>query len=302
MDKLSILKPVGAACICGLFLFSSCSKESLDELQEESVDSIESPLTSNLEMETSTTSFECFYPSFTRSAVAGINSVQTKVLSTTVYQTDTRFFVDASYVISLEKDLPATITISIQNKEIVFQDVQPGESVGHSFEIPSNFTGGEIISYSVVQKAFLEPVEISGTYSYSPPCNIELGAKRFGGVVIKIFEEGDEGYVAGEVHGIVLSENLLGDFTWENGMVAAQNYVYQEYDDWYLPNKDLLYDIILENYGALAVPTNYENAFWSATREGEYAYAASDGGTALYSLPFLHPITSRLGIQPVRNF
>jgi hypothetical protein len=149
------------------------------------------------------------------------------------------------------------------------------------------------------------------TFSGSNPTTpLTIGTNYGGGIITYFFEPGDIGYVAGQLHGLIVSTSdatLNGPsvwasaFPWEinNSMISttstsigtgmsntnmiisnqgtgnyaaymARNFNANGYYDWYLPSKDEL-NIILAN--RIQAGVNFaSNYYWSSSEAGNYVY------------------------------
>ncbi len=136
------------------------------------------------------------------------------------------------------------------------------------------------------------------------PGAMVIGASYQGGKIVHIFEDGETGYVTGEVHGLIVSTNDLGNIEWAtNGFygddvsglstavgagpantaaIVAQNgtgttyaagladsYTGGGYTDWYLPsNGEAAY--LIDNCTAIGGLTNGD--YWTSNGSYELAH------------------------------
>ncbi|HWR02207.1 MAG TPA: DUF1566 domain-containing protein [Chlorobaculum sp.] len=70
------------------------------------------------------------------------------------------------------------------------------------------------------------------------PANLKVGDNYGGGKVAYLFQSGDEGYVAGQTHGLISAkEDQASNTTWDKAVKACQQFKGGGFSDWRLPNK-----------------------------------------------------------------
>ena len=69
---------------------------------------------------------------------------------------------------------------------------------------------------------------------------LRVGDSHAGGKVAYIFRQGDRGYVAGQVHGLIAGKEDLPSANWEKAIKSCKEYQGGGFDDWRLPSKEEL--------------------------------------------------------------
>ncbi|AVR45425.1 hypothetical protein C7S20_09160 [Christiangramia fulva] len=218
------------------------------------------------------------------SAFAGINvgGGKFKTLSTKVYQGYEGVTISAYYVIDDNLGLPARISISFGNDKVLFEDVTQGEGVSYTFDYPENWQPGDDLNYRIDQTVYLSPVSVSSSIQLLPLCEINIGENLLGGLVAYIYQPGDEGYVEGETHGIVLSTLLPSTkiASWNDAIEWATNLTTNNYSDWIVPTIDEL-ELLMPLYSTYFGYDNIRNyGYWSRT-ESESNPDSAYGGTLI---------------------
>ena len=97
---------------------------------------------------------------------------------------------------------------------------------------------------------------------------LSVGEESGGGVVCYVNASGK--------HGLIVSRwdmkghspgSPEGFFTWDDAQLACRNYVSCDYHDWFLPSKDQLNKLYLNNSGLGPFTVSY-NHYWSSTVDG----------------------------------
>lgn len=158
--------------------------------------------------------------------------------------------------------------------------------------------------------------------------SIAVGSSYEGGIVAHLFEPGEAGYIPGELHGLIVSNNNLGTANWGcpgetiatsnefgSGQVNTQNilngcsstsnaaalcngYTAEGFDDWYLPDIAQL-ELLYEEFGAAGLH-NFDNATYSSSsEEDEYSILSIYFGTGSSGFSGKH---TYLRVRAVRTF
>ena len=171
-----------------------------------------------------------------------------------------------------------------------------------------------------------------GIYTNRPPTILNIGDTYGGGKIAYILQASDAGFVSGELHGIIVSENDLSTgVQWHNGsyfnigatssiigsgntntntIVSAYNgsgnqnfaaklcfdLVLNGFDDWYLPSVDELNMIYLNK---LLIGGYWYYSYWSSTEDGVFNAWYHDFG---YSPSYINFKSSHYAVRAVRSF
>ena len=96
-----------------------------------------------------------------------------------------------------------------------------------------------------------------------------------GGMIAYIFQPGDEGYVAGEDHGLIVDINGHEQLSWFDAINYCDEYNYGGLNDWFLPNLNQM-EWICETFDFDPYfPFNSGSSFWTSDScsNGKYLYA-----------------------------
>lgn len=164
----------------------------------------------------------------------------------------------------------------------------------------------------------------------TPTTPIVIGSNYGGGIVTYIFQEGDIGFIRGQLHGLIVSStdvdvNGSSLFPWNNGTFVAntstsigtgltntdaiisnqgvgnyaaylaRNFNANSYTDWYLPSRDELSIVFLNSSNSgVSISQNY---YWTSSDAGSFAYWQFPGyNTAQWYK------SSAARIRPIRSF
>lgn len=256
-------------------IFTGCSKEEITPEPEQSSNELATfyeIIEGKNDLTKSTTATCAKEDVLLQSGEAGVylNGGKYKTLNTYVYQGIDGITVSARYLIDNNLGLPARIKISLGDEEILFQDVIKGQLVSKKFSYPEGWMAGDEVSYQVDQTVYLSPVSFTGSTQLLPLCEINIGDNILGGKVAYIYQPGDEGYVEGETHGIILSPSDSFEGNWFDATEWANNLEtydinYTLYNDWLIPSIDEL-EILMTTF-----PQNFSYdpyahyGYWSST-------------------------------------
>ncbi|NTU68825.1 MAG: DUF1566 domain-containing protein [Chlorobiaceae bacterium] len=126
---------------------------------------------------------------------------------------------------------------------------------------------------------------------------LRIGDTHAGGKVAYIFRQGERGYVAGQVHGLVAANEDLAAASWASAIKSCKEYRAGGFEDWRLPSKVEL-DKLFES--RLAIGNFKErNYYWSSTesdRNDAWDLSFRNGNHNLgYKLEYNN-------VRPVRTF
>ena len=281
--------------LLGAFIFVSCSKEEPTLETEQRTSKFEpfSEIVKETSDLTRNTEQSCIADmQLLESGYAGVTSGsgKYKTMIAGVYQSFNSITINATYVIDSDlENLPARISISLENEEILFDDVIPGETISHSFDYPENWHAGDELNYQIDQKVYLAPISIVSSFQLLPYCEINIGDSILGGLVAHIYQPGEEGYVEGETHGIILNTSTSISGNWYDATEWANNLNNNSYNDWSLPTIEELELLMTDLPQYFEYDNLYYYGYWSSTNyepiDG-WAYAGTLTGKFLEPLVY----------------
>ena len=118
---------------------------------------------------------------------------------------------------------------------------------------------------SILTPAAVQPVYAAETvYAATSTTHLKVGDSHGGGVVAYIYRSEDQGYVAGETHGLIAAKNDQSEgTTWDQAQKICKEYRAGGFSDWRLPSKDELNKLYINR---TAVGGFKERHFyWSST-------------------------------------
>lgn len=201
------------------------------------------------------------------SAVAGIylNGGKSKTMNTYLIQGIDGITISAYYYIDADLSLPARINISLGNEEFLFKDVGRGQTVSHKFSYPEGWQAGDELSYQIDQTVYLAPISVVGNLQLLPLCEINIGENLLGGIVGYIYQPGDEGYIEGETHGIILNHTASFSGNWFDSNEWVNNLDTNNYYEWSLPTIDEL-EILMSDFPSYFYYNDFlYYGYWSST-------------------------------------
>lgn len=116
----------------------------------------------------------------------------------------------------------------------------------------------------------LAPLAGSTAYAADPVAtgsvslsNLSVGESYGGGKVAHIFRKNEQGYVAGQVHGLIAAKEDIDPASWGKAVTSCREYRGGGHDDWRLPSKEEL-EKLYENRIAIG-GFKERHYYWSAT-------------------------------------
>jgi surface protein len=198
----------------------------------------------------------------------------------------------------------------------------------------TNVTNCKSFSYEATAWTEPKPSFTNCDCGCEPTENITIGNAYQGGIVAYLFQEGDAGYVAGEVHGLIAAtEDQSTEAKWgctftelsgadgtaigtgaqntldilagcsEDGIAAKLSADYEvtedgvTYDDWFLPSKDELNELYLNKE---VVGGFFATGFYWNSTEGDGSFAKVQFFDEGYQGADLKSSTAR--VRAVRSF
>jgi hypothetical protein len=93
---------------------------------------------------------------------------------------------------------------------------------------------------------------------------LKTGDEYGGGKLVYIFRQGDAGYVAGQLHGLVAAkEDLSQSLTWQQAIAACREYRGGGFSNWRLPSKEELNMLYTHRFAIGGFTERYY--YWTST-------------------------------------
>jgi len=132
---------------------------------------------------------------------------------------------------------------------------------------------------------------------------INIGDTYQGGIIFHLFQEGNAGYVAGEVHGLVAATQDQGYSNWNDAFslvnnAATHHATGKNFTDWRLPTKEELNQMYLQK-AAIGIDDFDNNYYWSST---EYDYGLAWNQNFATGYPHYYGKINGFIVRAVRAF
>jgi len=132
---------------------------------------------------------------------------------------------------------------------------------------------------------------------------INIGDAYQGGIIFHLFQEGDAGYVAGEVNGLVAAAQDQGYSNWNDAFSLVNNAdthndAGKNFTDWRLPTKEELNQMYLQK-GEIGIDNFDNNFYWSST---EYEYGLAWNQNFANGYPQYYGKINGFIVRAVRTF
>lgn len=104
---------------------------------------------------------------------------------------------------------------------------------------------GKVLAVAALFCTMFFPVKVPAAYAAETTAapaqtQLKVGDSHGGGKVAYIFRQGDQGYVAGQTHGLIAANADFDADHWDDALKACKEYRGGGFTDWRMPNKDEL--------------------------------------------------------------
>lgn len=152
----------------------------------------------------------------------------TKEVKYTARQANGLFKVLVDFNFSGASNGNISLSININGSELSFSPSFSGQSFTHDIALSENYSACEVVKFSIKQTGLGKSIMLNEEFQLIPTCEPKVptvGEEYQGGKVVYIFQEGDIGYVPGEVHGMILADLFIENAPWgcQGTSIATSN-------------------------------------------------------------------------------
>jgi hypothetical protein len=141
----------------------------------------------------------------------------TKEVAYTARQENGLFRVTVDFNFSGTSNGNLSLSININGSEVSINPSVSGQSFSHEIALLQHYSACDAIPFAIKQTGLGKSIMINEVFQLIPVCEPKVpvvGEEYQGGKVVYIFQEGDIGYVPGEVHGMILADLFIENAPW----------------------------------------------------------------------------------------